>query len=40
MHNIRFIQRRFPQHKESIVPILVAFFGSALLVGIGLVWLF
>ena len=40
MHNIRLIQRRFPEHKDIIIPIMVTFFGSALLVGIGLMWLF
>lgn len=40
MHNLRLIRRRFPEHKETIIPLMFVFFGSAFMVGLGLAWFF
>lgn len=39
LHNVRFLQRRFPEHARTIVVVLSALSFSALAVGVGLLLL-
>jgi hypothetical protein len=36
MHNLKFIQRRFPEHAQSIATAILLLSSSALVLGLGL----